>query len=122
MTQNSASRQKNRSPWAAILAVVLGALAGFASGFGLASSTAGGISVADHGLDARTAGKSASVRLDSSDRDTSLGGTAPAALPRGSESFAPWPGETRLGLPHAYLLPISVALVRDGRTRAPPVA
>lgn len=122
MTQSPASRQKTRSPWAAILAVVLGALAGFASGFGFATSTAGGISISDHGLDARTAGKSASVRLDASNPDASVGGTSPDAALSRSESFDPWPRETCLALPGAFRLPIAVALVRDGRSRAPPVA
>lgn len=116
-------RHKRRDSWSALLAVLLGALASF-SAMGLNASFAGGLSIAEHGADVRTTGKAASVRPDAFEPTLKLGGPDgdDAALhPRGSDAHR-WADVPRSVLRAAFGLPVSIALTRDGRTRAPPTA
>ena len=117
------ARQKRRNSWSALLAVLLGALAG-ASALGLNASFAGGLSAAEHAADVRTTGKAASVRPDAFDPSLRLGGSDgnDAALDPRHDDRDRWAEGLRSVLPSAFDLPVDIALTRDGRTRAPPAA
>ncbi|MCC7251433.1 hypothetical protein [Hyphomicrobium sp.] len=123
MTHRPSGRQQSRNSWSALLAVVLGALAG-ATSLGLNTSFAGGLSIAEHGRDVRTTGKPASVRPDTIDPSLNLGGLddPSAALAAGDIDTGRWTGARITVLPAPFLLPLSIARTRDGRTRAPPHA
>ncbi len=115
-------RQNSRNSWSAVLAALLGVLAGV-SAFGLNASFAGGPSI-EHGADARIAGKPASVRPDTFDPSLNLGGLADAGAALGSRGLETdlWPGSLQSALPADFELPVDIARTRDGRSRAPPRA
>lgn len=116
-------RLRSRNSWSALLAVLLGALAG-ASAFAPSPSFAGGSAVAGHGADARTAAKPASVRPDTGNPAQSLGGLDDigAALAARAIEAETWSAQSTALIPAAFGLPVSVTRTRDGRTRAPPRA
>lgn len=123
MSHRQRSRQRGRSSWSALLAVLLGALAG-ASAFGLTNTFAGGLSIAEHNADARTTGKTASIRPDAFDPSLRLAGAdgPDAALHPCTDATDLWAYGPQTVLPVAFDLPVSIARTRDGRTRAPPHA
>jgi hypothetical protein len=123
VTHRPHGRQRSRNSWSALLAVLLGALAG-ASTFTLSTSFAGGLSIAGHSADARTASKPATVRPDKFDASLNLGGLddPAAALAAHGCDIVDWPPGQAAVLPAAFDLPADVARTRDGRTRAPPRA
>lgn len=123
MTYRPRSRQGCRNSWSALLAVLLGALAG-ASTFALSTSFAGGLSIAGHSAEARAAGKPATVRIDRFDGSLSFGGLddPTAALSSHDDEVASWSSRVVKSLPPTYEPVVDVARTRDGRTRAPPCA
>lgn len=116
-------QQKSRNPWSALLAVLLGTLAG-ASALAFNPSFTGGLSIAELGADARTAGKTASIRPDAYAPSLKLGssGDDGSALHPRQDVTDAWAAGLRTLLPAALGLPVDVARTRDGRTRAPPAA
>ncbi|MDQ8699122.1 hypothetical protein [Hyphomicrobium sp. LHD-15] len=107
---------------AAFLAVVLGMLAGAASALGVSTSLPGGPSVSEASTDARSTGKPVSVRLDAYDPSLGFGGGDSSVAFGGDDTFSPALFLTSPIRPHAFGLPIDVARIRNGLSRAPPLA
>jgi hypothetical protein len=115
-------RRTRRNPWTAILAVLLGLLAGAVSAIGVSASPSGGTSVSEQTTDTRSTGKPNSVRLDTYDVAIGFGGDDPTAALVADEAppvGAHHASTTKL---QAFHLPIRFARIRDGLTRAPPLA
>lgn len=123
MTHRQHGWLASRKSWSALLAVLLGALAG-ATAFGLSTSFAGGLSIAGHSADARAGVKPASLRTDTFDASFDFGGLddPSVALAASDLDADPWTPASASVLPPAFDLPVSVVRTRDGRTRAPPRA
>ncbi len=122
MTIRPDIRQARRSPWAAFLAVVLGMLAGAASALGVSTSLPGGTSVSETATDARSTGKPISVRLDAYDPSLGFGGGEPPVALHGDEAFSPTLFQSSLIRAQHFGLPVDVARIRNGLSRAPPLA
>jgi hypothetical protein len=123
VTHRPRGRLEGRNSWSALLAVVLGVLAGL-SASGLSASFAGGPSIVEHGTDARSTSKPSSVRPDRLDPSLNLGGLddpAAALAARGHESDL-WADARPAVPPVAIEVTADIARTRDGRTRAPPHA
>lgn len=122
MTTRPDARRTRRNPWAAILAVVLGMLAGAASALGVSTNLPGGTSVSEQGSDTRSTGKPVSVRLDAYDPSIGFGGDDPTVALRNDETLLSRICNSRPVRTHAFGLPVDFARVRNGLSRAPPVA
>lgn len=123
MTHRPRARQQSRNSWSALLAVLLGVLAGIST-FTVSASVAGGLSVAGHSADARSTSKPATIRPDRLDASMNVGGfdDPTAALPPHTYDAAHRPSAIADLLSPAFDVPADIARTRDGRTRAPPLA
>ena len=119
---------KDRQAWltalSAFFAAVLTTLAGAVPVAGPELAAAGHQPAVERGIDARHSGKPVSARVDAPNPWLFAGnssGSDPALAAR-YETRDPWAASPQFSLPDAFRIPLSVARVRDGRTRAPPVA
>jgi hypothetical protein len=97
-------------------------LAGAASALGVSTNLPGGTSVSEQGSDTRSTGKPVSVRLDAYDPSIGFGGDDPTVALRNDETLLSRICNSRPVRTRAFGLPVDFARVRNGLSRAPPVA
>lgn len=122
MTHQPDNPRTRRNPWTAILAVLLGMLAGAVSAIGVSASPSGATSISEQTTDTRSTGKPASVRQEVYDIAIGSGGDDATAALLCDETFPSSTGRASAANPKAFRLPVSFARIRDGLTRAPPLA
>jgi hypothetical protein len=104
------------------LAVFLGVIAGAASALGVGTNLSGSASVSEQTTNTHSTGKPVSVRLDAYDPSIGFGGGDPTlALRSDDNSLSRLFHSDPIRL-QAFGLPVVVARVRDGLSRAPPLA
>jgi hypothetical protein len=122
VTYKPAGLQLRRNPWAALLAVLLGILAGAASALGVSTTQSGSTSVSEQATDAGSRSKPLSVRFDVSDPSIGFGGDDDTSFAlRNDEGALSHPFHLKPVHRQAFRLPVSIARVRNGLTRAPPL-